>query len=70
MIGRLARGRSAVVAENACPDDLRVIDATIEELRHALAAEPGNQRLETLLLAQHRSEIDLLQRLRRATETS
>lgn len=50
--------------------NLRVIDEAIEELRLALAADPGNQQLESLLLAQHRTEIDLLQRLRRATEIS
>lgn len=50
--------------------NLRVIDEAIEELRQALAADPGNQQLESLLLAQHRTEIDLLQRLRRVTETS
>ena len=47
--------------------NLRIIDRAIEELRQALAADPGNPQLESLLLAQHRTEIGLLQRLRRAT---
>ena len=48
--------------------NLRVIDEAIEELRQALAADPGNPQLENLLLAQHRTEIDLLQRLRKTTK--
>ncbi len=43
--------------------NLAVIAAAIRELRSALAADPGNHQLEGLLLAQHRSEIGLLQRL-------
>lgn len=43
--------------------NLRIIDQAIRELRAALHDDPGNARLENLLLAQHRTEIDLLQRL-------
>ncbi len=46
--------------------NLAVIAGAIHELRAALDADPGNQQLEGLLLAQHRSEIGLLQRLARA----
>ena len=48
--------------------NLLVIDGAIAELRSALEADPGNPDLESLLLAQHRTEIDLLQRLARTTE--
>ena len=48
--------------------NLAVIAGAIRELRAALEADPGNPQLEGLLLAQHRSEIGLLQRLTRATE--
>ena len=48
--------------------NLAVIAAAIRELRAALEQDPGNHQLEGLLLAQHRSEIGLLQRLARATE--
>ncbi|MEM7357285.1 MAG: zf-HC2 domain-containing protein [Acidobacteriota bacterium] len=47
--------------------NLRVIDQAIRELRQALHNDPGNPQLENMLLAQHRSEIDLLQRLTVAT---
>ncbi len=47
--------------------NLAVIAGAISELRAALEADPGNGQLEGLLLARHRSEIDLLQRLARAT---
>ncbi|MCP3957501.1 MAG: hypothetical protein GY719_06580 [bacterium] len=48
--------------------NLRVIDGAIRELRSALENDPGNPDLESLLLAQHRTEIGLLQRLARTTE--
>ncbi len=48
--------------------NLAVIAAAIRELRAALEADPGNPQLEGLLLAQHRSEIGLLQRLARSAE--
>ena len=62
-------GRDAVSPDTreVVERNLRVIDEAIRELRQALAVDPGNQQLENLLLAQHRNEIDLLQRLRRAT---
>ena len=47
--------------------NLRVIDQAIRELRQALQDDPGNPQLENLLLAQHRNEIDLLQRLALST---
>ena len=43
--------------------NLRIIDQAIREVRSALQADPGNPQLENLLLTQHRTEIDLLQRL-------
>ncbi len=43
--------------------NLTVIAGAIRELRAALAADPGNHQLEGMLLAQHRTEIDLLRRL-------
>ncbi len=43
--------------------NLVVIAGAIRELRAALASDPGNHQLEGMLLAQHRTEIDLLQRL-------
>ena len=49
--------------------NLAVIARAIQELRAALEADPGNHQLEGLLLAQHRSEIGLLQRLARASST-
>jgi Putative zinc-finger len=48
--------------------NLGVIASAIQELRAALEADPGNPRLEDLLLAQHRSEIGLLRRLTRTAE--
>ncbi len=45
--------------------NLAVIAGAIRELRAALAADPGNPQLEGMLLAQHRTEIDLLRRLMR-----
>lgn len=48
--------------------NLLIIDRAIRELQLALQTDPGNRRLENLLLAQHRTEIDLLLRLARATE--
>ncbi len=47
--------------------NLAVIAAAIGELRAALEDDPGNDQLEGLLLARHRSEIDLLRRLARST---
>ncbi len=49
--------------------NLAVIAGAIRELRAALETDPGNHQLEGLLLAQHRSEIGLLQRLARARST-
>ncbi len=49
--------------------NLAVIAGAIRELRAALETDPGNQQLEGLLLAQHRSEIGLLRRLARAHST-
>ncbi len=43
--------------------NLQVIDQAIRELRAAMHVDPGNHQLENLLLTQHRTEIDLLQRL-------
>jgi len=43
--------------------NLVLIDEAIWELRQALAADPGNPHLESLLLAQHRRGLDLLRRL-------
>lgn len=43
--------------------NLRILQQATRELRRALEIEPGNPRLETLLLAQHRREIDLLQQI-------
>ncbi len=48
--------------------NLTVIAGAIRELRAALAADPGNQQLEGMLLAQHRTEIDLLRRLAQTIE--
>ncbi len=45
--------------------NLGIIAGAIRELRAALASDPGNQQLEGMLLAQHRTEIDLLRRLAR-----
>ena len=55
---RLAPETVALVEEN-----LRVIDRAIRELRVALEQDPGNTRLQDLLLASHDKEIGLLQRL-------
>ncbi len=47
--------------------NLRLIDSAIRELRAALAEDPGNHQLESLLFSSHRREIDLLQRLAQTT---
>ncbi len=62
-------GRDAVSPETreVVERNLRIIDQAIGELRLALEADPGNPHLESLLLARHRSELDLLRRLRRAS---
>jgi len=43
--------------------NLRLIDEAIDELHAALERDPGNPRLEELLLASHRQEMHLLQHL-------
>jgi hypothetical protein len=43
--------------------NLRIIDEAIGELRRALAEDPGNRHLESLLLANHRRSVELLRRL-------
>lgn len=43
--------------------NLEIIDGAIQEIREALAQDPGNLRLEHYLLAQHRRSIELLQSL-------
>lgn len=48
--------------------NLVVIDQAIADIETALRDDPGNPRLERMLLASYRREIDLLQRLA-ATET-
>ena len=49
-----------VVVEN-----LGLLDGVIRQLRAALGEDPGNRRLERMLLASHRRQLDLLQRLAR-----
>ncbi len=56
-------GEMSPEAREVVERNLRIIDQAIRELRVALQADPGNPRLENLLLTQHRTEIDLLQRL-------
>ncbi len=51
------------VTRDVVERNLEVIDQAIRELRAALHVDPGNHQLENLLLGQHRTEIDLLQRL-------
>lgn len=48
--------------------NLRIIDNAIRDLRQALEDHPGDHQLENLLLANHRKEINLLQRLARGCE--
>ncbi|MEM7586807.1 MAG: hypothetical protein AAF560_25685 [Acidobacteriota bacterium] len=58
-----SRDEVSPVTREVVERNLAVIDQAIRELRAALHADPGNHQLENLLLAQHRTEIDLLQRL-------
>jgi hypothetical protein len=48
--------------------NLKVIDEAIQELRQALAEDPGNHHLAGLLYANHRRSIHLLQRLAQVPE--
>ena len=48
----------AVVEEN-----LKIIDTAVGEMQTALARDPGNRELPTLLVTAYRQEIDLLQRV-------
>ncbi len=52
----LSPATRAVVEHN-----VRVIDEAVSEIQAALAREPGNRELATLLVATYRQEIDLLQ---------
>ncbi|MCP4658419.1 MAG: hypothetical protein GY856_23640 [bacterium] len=58
----------APVTQKVVERNLRIIDEAIRELRGALEANPGDRQLEGLLLANHRKEINLLQRLARGSE--
>ncbi len=60
-----SRGTVSPATREVVERNLRVIARAIRELRAALATDPGNQQLEGMLLAQHRTEIDLLRRLAR-----
>jgi len=64
------RGRRDLppVIQELVERNLRIIDEAIRELRGALQANPGDRQLESLLLAHHRKEINLLQRLARGSE--
>lgn len=59
------RGRAELSPETVevVERNLRVLDDAIAELRAALVADPGNPRLTGLLVASHRREIALLERL-------
>lgn len=58
----------APVTQKVVERNLRIIDEAIRELRGALETNPGDRQLENLLLAKHRKEIHLLQRLARGSE--
>jgi anti-sigma factor RsiW len=56
--GSLSPQTLAVVEEN-----LKIIDTAVGEIQAALARDPGNRELSTLLVTAYRQEIDLLQRV-------
>jgi anti-sigma factor RsiW len=56
--GSLSPQTLAVVEEN-----LKIIDRAVGEMQAALARDPGNRELPTLLVTAYRQEIDLLQRV-------
>ncbi len=60
----------APVTQKVVERNLHIIDEAIRELRLALETNPGDRQLESLLLANHRKEINLLQRLARGPEVS
>jgi len=43
-------------------DNLRIIDRAVRDMEDALARDPGNQELPSLLVTAYRQEIDMLQR--------
>lgn len=49
----------------AVVENLGLLDRVIRELRHALDGDPGNRRLERLLLSNHQRQLDVLHRVTR-----
>ncbi len=68
----LATSRDALAPETVevVEDNLRIIDAAIRDAREALARDPANAELSTVLAAAYRDKIDVLERtLRLSAQT-
>jgi hypothetical protein len=64
LAGALERARSRLAPETlaSIEKSLGLIDAALEESRHALARDPGNEGLRMLVVAAWRQKVDLLRR--------
>ena len=64
------RGQLAPATVEVLERNLAIIDAAIAESRAALAADPSNQELETLLRAGHEQKVALLEQAARLVRES
>lgn len=62
--GALEQARSRLSPETMATIErnLRIIDAALDETRHALARDPGNEALGQMVVAAWRQKVDLLRR--------
>jgi len=62
LMAALSRGRDGLAPETqkAVDENLRVIDGALRDLRTALQKDPGNQKLNKMLVATHQKKVDML----------
>jgi hypothetical protein len=65
LMSALSKQREALAPETqkAVDDNLRVIDGALRDLRVALSKDPGNQKLNKMLVATHQKKVDMLRYL-------
>ena len=61
----LSKQREGLAPETqkAVDENLRVIDGALRDLRVALSKDPGNQKLNKMLVATHQKKVDMLRYL-------
>jgi len=65
LMSALSKQREGLAPETqkAVDDNLRVIDGALRDLRVALQKDPGNQKLNKMLVATHQKKVDMLRYL-------